>query len=148
MRAVSPSSAEPAEWSHTRGITQHASARGDGGIPGMVKLLEIKYIEEGVYQAQEYCACTLWHLAGLPRNRELIASSAGIPPLVGMLSEEGELVPRSLAAPADEDDLDLCRCFPAASDATRGSVDHEYARPYSGCHPAASACSLISKRPP
>ena len=63
----------------------------DGGIPGLVKLIEIKYVEEGVYAAQENAACTLWHLANLPKNRIIIASSGGIAPLVAMLSEDGEI---------------------------------------------------------
>ena len=64
-----------------------------GAIPPLVKLLEVKYKEDGVLEAQRWSAMALWHLATLAKNRVLIESAKGIRPLIGMLADEGTEVP-------------------------------------------------------
>ena len=66
----------------------------NGAVSPLVKLLEIKFVEEGVFEAQEYSACALWHLAGRIENRNRMANAVSVQPLVLMLGAEGELVPR------------------------------------------------------
>lgn len=81
----------------SQNASTQASIGSNGCVPPLVKLLDIKFVEEGVYDAQRISCCALWHLASLPKNREAIAQAGAIAPLVTMLAESGQLVPRLAA---------------------------------------------------
>ena len=65
------------------------------GIPPLIQL-----VRKSSPLAQDYAARTLWHLASQPEYQELIMTSGGIRPLVGMLSADStpELPAAELAA--------------------------------------------------